>query len=86
MLIIALCKPSLGTLGHVTKILQAKNGQKVDDFEPIYLVNYRCYGFCLNLRLRGTGFVTRDLVQNIIFIVRGQRSTVSGFDEFALQT
>ena len=30
-----------GARGHVTKILLAKNGQKVDDFEPIYLGNYR---------------------------------------------
>ena len=36
----ALRKLSLGTPGHVTKILQAENGQKVDDFEPIYLHNY----------------------------------------------
>ena len=38
----ALCKPSLGALGHVTKILQAENftGQKVE-FEPIYLGHYR---------------------------------------------
>ena len=35
-----LCKPSLGAPSHVTKILQAKSGQKVDDFEPIYLRNY----------------------------------------------
>ena len=32
----ALCKPSLGAPGLVTKILQAKNGQKVDKFEAIY--------------------------------------------------
>ena len=32
-----------------------------------------CYGFGLNLRLLGTEFVTRNLVQNIIFYVRGQR-------------
>ena len=32
-----LCKPSLGGPGHVTKILQAQNWQKVDGFEPIYL-------------------------------------------------
>ena len=32
-----------------------------------------CYGFGLNLRLLGTEFGTRDLVQNIIFFVRGQR-------------
>ena len=36
----ALCKPSLGAPSHVTKILQAKNGQKVDEFELIYLGNY----------------------------------------------
>ena len=41
MLINALCKPSLGAPGHVTKILQAENGQKVDEFETIYLGNYR---------------------------------------------
>ena len=27
--------------GHVTGILQAENRQKVDDFEPRCLVNYR---------------------------------------------
>ena len=37
----ALCKQSFGALGHVTKILQTKNGQKVGDFEPIYLGNYQ---------------------------------------------
>ena len=26
--------------GHVTKILQSENGQKVDEFEPIYLGSY----------------------------------------------
>ena len=36
----ALCKPSLGTPSHVTKILKAENGQKVDQFELIYLNNY----------------------------------------------
>ena len=36
----ALRKPSLGAPCHVTKILQANNGQKVDDFEPIYLGYY----------------------------------------------
>ena len=36
-----LFKPSLGAPGHVIKILQAENGQKVDKFEPIYLGNYR---------------------------------------------
>ena len=30
-----------GRPGRVTKILQAENGQKVDEFEPIYLGNYR---------------------------------------------
>ena len=37
-------------------------------------INQLCYGFGLNLRLLGTEFVTRDLVQNIIFL-----SEVSGF-------
>ena len=32
---IILRKPSLGEFGLVTKILRAKNGQKVDEFEPI---------------------------------------------------
>ena len=32
----ALCKPSLGAPGHVTKIFHAENGQKVDKVEPIY--------------------------------------------------
>ena len=40
VLINALRKPSLGALGYKTKILQVKSGQKVDDFEPIYLGNY----------------------------------------------
>ena len=40
-----LCKPSLEAPGHVTKILQAKSGQKVDDFEPIYLGNYQSWAF-----------------------------------------
>ena len=35
----ALCKPSLGAPGYVTKILQAENGQRVDEFELIYLGN-----------------------------------------------
>ena len=34
-------KLSLGVPGYVTKILLAKNGQKVDKFEPIYLCNHR---------------------------------------------
>ena len=37
VLINALCKPSLGAPGHVTKILLATSGQKVDKFDPIYL-------------------------------------------------
>ena len=32
-----LSKPSLGTPGHMIKILLAESGQKVDEFEPIYL-------------------------------------------------
>ena len=39
----ALRKPSLGASGHVTKILQTENGQKVVEFEPIYLGNYRAW-------------------------------------------
>ena len=41
VLVNALCKPSLGTPGHVTKILETENGQKVDKFEPIYFGNYQ---------------------------------------------
>ena len=37
VLINFLCKSSLGAPDYVTKILQAKNGQKVDDFEPMYI-------------------------------------------------
>ena len=40
------CKPSLGPLGtpgYVTKMLQAKNGQKVNNFEPIYLNKHRLW-------------------------------------------
>ena len=38
----ALCKLILGAPGHVTKILRAKNGQKVDNFKIyIYIDNYR---------------------------------------------
>ena len=40
VLINGLCKPSLEAPGHVTKVLQAENGQKVDDFEPIRLGKY----------------------------------------------
>ena len=39
MLMNALRKLSLGAPRQVTKILQAKSGQKVDKFEPIYLDN-----------------------------------------------
>ena len=36
------CKPSLREGGGLaTKILEAKNGQKVDNFESIYLSKYR---------------------------------------------
>ena len=31
----------LRAAGHVTKLLQVENGQKIDKFEPIYLGNYR---------------------------------------------
>ena len=41
VLINALCKRSLGTYSLAIKILQAKNGQKVEQFEPIYFGNYR---------------------------------------------
>ena len=41
VLINALCKPSLGVPGYVTKILQAKNEQKLDEFEPKYLGDYQ---------------------------------------------
>ena len=30
-------KPSLEAPDYVTKMLQAKNGKSVDDFEPLYL-------------------------------------------------
>ena len=36
----ALRKASLGAPSHMTKILQAEDWQKVDEFEPIYLGNY----------------------------------------------
>ena len=39
VLINALCRPSFGAPGYVTKILQAKNEQKVDDFELIYSIS-----------------------------------------------
>ena len=41
VLINGLCKPSLKASGHVTKMLPAKHGQKVDDFEPTHLGKYR---------------------------------------------
>ena len=31
----------LGAPGHVTKMLHAENGQKVDDFEAMYLGKYQ---------------------------------------------
>ena len=34
-------KTKFGGAGHMTKILQAKSEQKVDNFEPIYLGNYQ---------------------------------------------
>ena len=37
----SLCKPTLEAPGHVTKILQAENLQKIDEFEPIFLGNDR---------------------------------------------
>ena len=37
----ALCKLSLMVPGHMTKILQVKNGPKVDDYKAIYLANYQ---------------------------------------------
>ena len=40
MFINALCRPSLGAPGYVTKVLQAENGQKADEFEHTYLGNY----------------------------------------------
>ena len=40
VIVSGLCKPRLETPGHVTKMLQAENGQKLGDFEPIYLGNY----------------------------------------------
>ena len=38
---IDLGKPSLGAPGYATGILQAENGQKVGEVEPIYLDKYR---------------------------------------------
>ena len=40
MLINDLCKSSLRVPGHVIKILHAKNEQKLDELELIYLNNY----------------------------------------------
>ena len=42
----------------------------------VFIIIVLCYGFGLNLRLLGTEFVTRDLVQMIIFFVRGQQFLV----------
>ena len=57
----ALSKLSLGALGNLTKILQAENAQKVDQFEPIHrgqtnihekwsvifeqTINHLCFGY-----------------------------------------
>ena len=41
VIINGLYKPSLGAPSDVTKMLLAENGQKVDNFEPIYLGKYR---------------------------------------------
>ena len=41
VLINGLCKPSLGAPGNETKMLQAENEQKVDDFDTMNLGNYR---------------------------------------------
>ena len=35
------CKRSLWEPARVTKMLQAENGQKVDDFQPIFIGKYR---------------------------------------------
>ena len=51
MLINGLCKPSLEALGYVTKMLQAENGQKVDDFEPM-----------VNTDINGKRFVIIELI------------------------
>ena len=55
----ALCKPSLGVRDHATKILQAENVQKVNEFEPIYLDNYRywCKMICDFLSTLSTTFL-----------------------------
>ena len=41
MLINALRKPSLGAPGLASTSLHAENGQKVDEFVPMYLGKYR---------------------------------------------
>ena len=41
VIIKGLCKPSLGAPGHVTKMLQAENEQKMDEFKQIYRDKYR---------------------------------------------
>ena len=38
-----LCKRSLKAPGIVTKMLHAENGQKVDDFEAMYLAKYQFF-------------------------------------------
>ena len=37
-------KPILGTPGHVNKIVQVENSQKVDEFEPTNLGNHQYRG------------------------------------------
>ena len=44
VIINVLRKPSLGLPSRETKILQAENMSKVDDFEPIYFGKYRIDG------------------------------------------
>ena len=53
-----------------------QNKENVLSTVPVFLDLKGCYRFGSNLRLLSTEFVTRDVVQNIIFIVRGQRSAV----------
>ena len=39
--IVTSSRKPLGTAGHVAKMLPAESEKKMDDFEPIYLGNYR---------------------------------------------
>ena len=68
-----LCKSSLGAPGNATKILHAKNGQKVDEFVPIYLGTYRYWwnmvcDFWLHCNRLSFGYV-RLLQLKSIFLV-----------------